>query len=114
MKLPPDDSDDVTPAEAFIKTVDVSSMVTRDVGGIKTAKLPPRDGHSLTTVDGRITLDTLVRGRLGARDVAFKECKAACKVINRTFRRGLAIGAGAMLGLGGIVGACWKWWRAHH
>ena len=69
MKLPPDDSDDITPQESTIKTIDVSELPTLDIGG----------SRADVTVSSCVDVHTLVRARQGARAAAFAECPRTCK-----------------------------------
>ncbi len=92
MRLPPDDSDDITPAESMIKTVDLGSMPTREIGTIPTIKLDAPEsfaGGASRVMD----VHTLVRARAGAREQAFEECKRSCRSYALSYRRGLMTGA---------------------
>lgn len=99
VKLPPDDSNDITPCESFIQTINVSELPTKDLGNLKTA-----------VIDHRVTLATLVRARLGARASAFDECNRKCRIIYLSWRRGMITGAALMAGgLATALAAVWSW-----
>lgn len=95
MKLPPDDSNDITPTENLIVTVDLG--------------VPPP--QRIVTSMPRIDAHTLARARLGAHDSAFREFARICV----RYWRWVAFGAGVALGCAGAVAAAilaWiKWGR---
>lgn len=105
MKLPPDDSNDITPVESFIKTINVSELPTKDLGELKAEIIDY----------GGVSLKTLVRARLGARASAFDECKKTCRIVYLSWRRGMITGAALMAGgIATALGAIWayvRWWR---
>lgn len=116
VKLPPDDSDDLTPSENFILTVDVSELATVDIGN-----------HSTDLVNaGRVDVHTLVRARQGARAQAFEECRRTCKArwparayghvvaFCKRHARGFLVGALVAVALYAMAAAfsyCLKAWR---
>ena len=67
MKLPPDDDHDITPSESFIETIDISELVTLDIG---------KRANVIDT--GRMDVHTLRRAREGAQVVAFAVCRRTC------------------------------------
>lgn len=108
MKIPPHDNN----FESFVPTVEVDGAKTLDVGSVPTVDL----GVAKTELidHGRISLNTLVRARAGARDSAFEECKRTCRIVYLSWRRGVITGALVMAsGVVAAVGAVWTWahWR---
>lgn len=100
MKLPPDDTNDITPVENLIITV--------DLGGTKTVNV---DEQKTRVLGGpHIDVHTLVRARQGARESAFSECKRTCREFYLSWRRGVVTGALSMAGIvAAVIGAAWAW-----